>query len=75
MMSKALTIRAEQPADCARIRHITEVAFEGRPYADGDEQDVIDRLRAVGKLSISLVAELNGELVGHITFSEPVCNW
>ena len=74
MMSKALTIRAEQPADCARIRHITEAAFKGRPYADGDEQDVIDSLRAVGKLSISLVAELNGELVGHIAFSEAVCS-
>ena len=73
-MSIELIIRAEQPADRARIRHITELAFKGQPYADGDEQDVIDRLRAVGKLSVSLVAELNGELVGHIAFSEAVCS-
>lgn len=73
-MSTALTIRPERPADCARIRHITELAFKGRPYADGDEQDVIDRLRAVGKLDVSLVAEVDGEVIGHIAFSEAVCS-
>ena len=44
-------------------------AFIGRPYADGDEQHVIDRLRADGDLLLSLVAEQEGTLIGQITYS------
>ena len=69
-MPTAPSIRPETPADHARIRQITELAFAGRPYADGDEQDVIDRLRKVGALVVSLVAEVEGEVVGHVAFSE-----
>ena len=42
-------IRPEIETDTVMIRDVTEVAFRGRPYAGGDEQDVIDRLRAVGR--------------------------
>ena len=65
----ALNIRAESPDDEDLIRQITELAFKGRPYAGGDEQEVIDRLRTAQALTISLVAELDGEIVGQITFS------
>lgn len=39
------------------------------PYAGGDEQDLIDKLRDGGALAISLVAEHDGTIVGHIAFS------
>jgi putative acetyltransferase len=46
------------------IRTIYEAAF-----GDPDEADLVDRLRADGHALISLVAELDAGLVGHILFS------
>lgn len=43
---------------------MNEVAF-GRP----DEADLIDRLLAEGAVLLSLVAEIDGEIAGHIMFS------
>ena len=62
-------IRRENASDFEVIREITEAAFRGMPYAGGDEQDVIDRLRAADALTCSLVAAIDGEVVGHIAFS------
>ncbi len=69
MIAASCEIRPESPADAAHIRNIIEAAFAGKPYADGDEQDLVDMLREVGALTLSLVAEVDGEIVGHIAFS------
>ncbi|MGI9327431.1 MAG: GNAT family N-acetyltransferase [Pseudomonadales bacterium] len=66
---KGLTIRPESPTDFAAIRELTLRAFSGMPYSDGDEHELIDELRARKALSISLVAERDGLVVGHIAFS------
>lgn len=63
------SIRPEAPADAWAIHALTKRAFAPMPYAGGDEQDVIDRLRARGALSLSLVAELEGALSGHLALS------
>jgi predicted N-acetyltransferase YhbS len=47
-----VTIREETETDQAVIRALTEAAFHGRPYAGGDEQDVIDRLRGCSGLTL-----------------------
>ncbi|HZR22884.1 MAG TPA: N-acetyltransferase [Vicinamibacterales bacterium] len=57
-------VRAERPSDVAAIRSINVAAF-GRPA----EADLVDRLRAEVSELISLVAEENGRIVGHILFS------
>ena len=62
-------IRNEVDDDQAAIRSVTEIAFRDMPYAGGDEQDVIDRLRSMKALSLSLVATLDCDIVGHIAFS------
>lgn len=62
-------IRREQPNDVATIFELTEAAFRDMPFSDGDEQHVNDRLRDAGDLALSLVAEGNGRIVGHIAFS------
>lgn len=62
-------IRPETERDHAAIYDVTKRAFAPMPYSDGDEQDVIDRLRAAGALAISLVAERDGVVVGHVAFS------
>lgn len=64
-----VTIRPEECSDRLAIWEVTRKAFEGRPYADGDEQDLIDRLRELGALSVSLVAIDGNQVIGQITFS------
>ncbi len=62
-------IRPERPSDQATIRSLTEIAFSDMEYSDGDEQDVIDRLRAADALTLSLVLVESDKVVGHIAFS------
>ncbi|MBP1856802.1 GNAT family N-acetyltransferase [Rhizobium herbae] len=64
-----MIIRAEGPADIAAIHAITLEAFKGQSYSDQTEHLIVDRLRDAGALSLSLVAEVGGEVVGHIAFS------
>ncbi len=60
----AVLIRDEQPGDREQVRKVNEAAF-GR----SDEADLIDRLRAEGAVLLSLVAEVDGKIVGHVLFS------
>jgi putative acetyltransferase len=62
-------LREERPGDEAAIRRITAAAFAGHPYSDGTEAAIIDALRADGDLALSLVAEADGAIVGHVAFS------
>ncbi len=64
-----VTIRPEAPADKEAIFALTQAAFEPMPFSAGDEQHVIDRVRADGDLTVSLVAEDGERIVGHIAFS------
>src|SRR6202142_1423033 len=64
-----ITIRPETPSDYEAIEQITIAAFSGKPYSDQTEHLVIRRLREAKALSVSLVAEMNGAIVGHIAFS------
>lgn len=57
-------VRAETPADRAAIRKVNEAAF-GRP----DEASLVDALRDAGALLVSLVAEEDGVIAGHVLFS------
>jgi putative acetyltransferase len=59
-----LLIRSERALDKDQVRKVNEAAF-GRP----DEADLIDRLRVEGAVLLSLVAEVDGEIIGHILFS------
>jgi putative acetyltransferase len=66
------SIRPERPGEEAAIRDTVIRAFAGHAYSDGVEQDVIDRLRADGDLLLSLVAEQDGAIIGHATFSPAI---
>lgn len=68
-MVQNLKIRPEQPDDIEAISRITELAFRSNPYSQQTEQFIIDQLRRDGALSVSLVAEVDGQVVGHIAFS------
>ncbi|MCK0167877.1 N-acetyltransferase [Jannaschia sp. S6380] len=63
-----MLIRPEAPDDHAGIHAMTRAAFAVAPHADGDEPEIVDRLRADGDLALSLVA-VDGALAGHVAFS------
>jgi predicted N-acetyltransferase YhbS len=65
----ALRIRFESPIDVKAISQLIATAFDGKPYADGDESELVDELRASNALFVSLVATLENEVLGHIAFS------
>jgi len=73
-MLPTMTIRNETSSDHAAIRNVVELAFDGMPYADGDEADLVDTLRSEGALSVSLVCEVEGTIVGHIGFSPAIAH-
>ena len=62
-------IRPETADDADQIHKLTDLAFAEAPYSDGTEADIIRRLRADEDLMISLVADRETSLVGHIAFS------
>jgi len=57
-------VRPEQADDAARIYAIHAGCFPSTV-----EARLVDLLRAAGRLQVSLVAEADGQLVGHIAFS------
>jgi len=64
-----MIIRKEIQSDVGAISDITKAAFENHPYSNNTEQFIINALRAANALTFSLVAEIDGKLVGHIAFS------
>lgn len=64
-----MIIRSETPDDEDGIHRITMAAFAIVSHASGFEAQIIRELRIDGNLTISLIAEDHGEIVGHIAFS------
>lgn len=62
-------IRPERPSDEDAIEQVTRRAFRSHPYSHQTEQFIIRALRAAQALSISLVAEDAGRIVGHVALS------
>jgi putative acetyltransferase len=58
-------IRLETPADHDAVREVNRLAF-GRD----DEARLVDALREGGFARVSMVAEVDSEVVGHILFSD-----
>ncbi len=57
------------PSDHDAIYDVTKRAFAPMRFASGDEQDLINSLRNLGALSLSLVAEQHSKVVGHVALS------
>jgi putative acetyltransferase len=64
-----ILIRKEVESDIEAISAITRAAFEDNPHSQGTEEFIIHALRNANALAISLIAEAEKKVVGHIAFS------
>src|SRR4030095_4541152 len=62
--SMPIEIQEERPSDIAAIRDVNRRAF-----GQDQEANIVDALRSNGGSLLSLVASLNGRVVGHIMYS------
>ncbi|EYF05402.1 GNAT family N-acetyltransferase [Chondromyces apiculatus] len=75
-----MILRDEHPGDEAAIFSLVTSAFAEAAHSSHTEPFIVDALRASGALSISLVAVEDGEIAGHVAFSEVAidrerCGW
>ncbi len=68
-MNQTVKVRNETEADVGAITDVTAAAFKTLEISNHTEQFIILALRAAKALSVSLVAEADGCVVGHIAFS------
>ncbi|MFZ5830956.1 MAG: GNAT family N-acetyltransferase [Planctomycetota bacterium] len=64
-----MIIRPESPADHDAVRSILIAAFADHPHSRQTEHLIVEALRADGALTVGLVAEIDGDVLGHIAFS------
>ena len=64
-----MIIRDESHADISAITNVTLAAFEALEISNHTEQFVVEALRGSNALTLSLVAEIDGRVVGHVAFS------
>jgi len=68
-MIQKFMIRDEKSTDFEVISEVTFAAFETMDISNHTEQFIIAALRSAKALTVSLVAEVDGRVVGHIAFS------
>lgn len=64
-----INIRKEVTSDVAPIKALTTAAFLNARHTSHTEQFIVDALRNSGNLTVSLVAEADGKIVGHVGVS------
>lgn len=68
-MNPKIAIRNEIESDANAITDVTLAAFKTMEISNHTEQFIVEALRGAGALTVSLVAELDGRVIGHIAFS------
>ncbi|MCI9616465.1 MAG: N-acetyltransferase [Eubacterium sp.] len=66
-----MLIRKEELKDYERIYSVVKAAFDSAEHSDGNEHDLVNALRKGEAFipELSLVAEMDGKIVGHIMFT------
>lgn len=67
-----MIIRTEQPTDHENIYSVVKTAFDTAEQSDGNEQNLVNALRTSSAFipELSLVAEENEKIIGHIMFTK-----
>ncbi|MGE7955108.1 GNAT family N-acetyltransferase [Pseudomonas sp. NPDC089530] len=76
----SIQIRSEQPSDIGAIEAVTREAFLTAAHSSHTEHYIVNALREAGALSLSLVAERDGVVIGHgsvspVTLSQGDRGW
>lgn len=64
-----MIIRPETSQDISKIHRVVELAFSRSELGHHGEAELVDTLRTTCDQSLSLVAELEGSIVGHVLFT------
>ena len=64
-----MIVRPETDSDIGVISELIQEAFAETPYSNGKEANILEQLRREDELTLSLVAELDGKIVGQVAFS------
>ena len=64
-----IQLRHETADDIAAIEAVTTAAFADAPHTSHTEQFIVRALRAANELTLSIVAEEHGRVVGHVALS------
>ncbi|MEM6724769.1 MAG: N-acetyltransferase, partial [Bacteroidota bacterium] len=67
----SIQLRQEAPQDHQTVYALIQAAFQQEPLSDHSEGVLVERLRKADTFipELSIVAELHGQLVGHIILS------
>jgi len=67
-----MRIRQENSYDHTQVFNVIEKAFKEEEYSDNNEQFLVERLRKSDAYipELSMVAEINGKIVGHILLTK-----
>jgi putative acetyltransferase len=65
----SIKIRGETSGDAKSIEEVTASAFLNARHTSHTEQYIVNALRKAGKLALSLVAEADGIIIGHVAIS------
>jgi putative acetyltransferase len=68
-LKMSIEIRNETAADVPAIEAVTTAAFLNAPHTDHTEQFIVNELRNARKLAVSLVADAEGVVIGHVAVS------
>jgi putative acetyltransferase len=64
-----IIVRKEESSHAAQISEVVERAFRSQSTTPRSEPYIVLELRRAGELTVSLVAETEGKIVGHVAFS------
>ena len=69
---KGILIRLERETDYPSVEHLVQEAFLTAEHSDGKEHELVARLRGCSSFipELSLVLTVDGEIAGHIMFTE-----
>ncbi|MBE0655131.1 MAG: N-acetyltransferase [Bacteroidales bacterium] len=68
-MNSKIVIKNETNADVDAITEVTTAAFKTLEISNNTEHFIVIALRAAKALTVSLVAEIEGRIIGHVAFS------
>lgn len=69
-----ILVRSEQASDIEAITQVIYAAFLGKFSDHPTEHLIVNGLREASMLTLSLVAEVDGNIVGHVAFSPITIN-